>query len=188
MTTFPIHDLDSAPEDSKPTLTAAKQAFGAIPNLFGVFAESPALLKAYTTVDGLLQNDTAFDATERQVVFMTVSFDNECDYCMAAHSTISRMQGVPADVVTALRDGSPLPTAKLEALRTFTSRLVESRGWAGEDAVQTFLDAGYTRRHVLEVVLGIAFKTLSNYTNHLAATPVDAGFAPNAWSKPEAVA
>ena len=186
MKSFQIHDRQSAPEGSQATLAAAEKAFGGIPNLFGVFAGSPAILKAYTNLDALLTKESGFDATELQVVLMTVSYENGCDYCMAAHSTISGLQGVPVEVVTALRDGSALPNERLEALRTFTRRVVESRGWAGEDAIDAFVQAGFSQRHVLEVVLGVAFKTLSNYTNHLAETPLDANFAPQAWSKPQA--
>ena len=71
--------------------------------------------------------------------------------------------------------------ALADALRRFTATLVEKRGWATDDDVQALLAAGFTRGQALEVVLGIAFKTLSNYANHLIDTPVDAAFAPQAW-------
>ena len=83
----------------------------------------------------------------------------------------------------ALRDETPLPTAHLEALRTFTLEMVRQRGEVSEAQVQTFLDAGYTKRQVLEIVLGIAQKVMSNYTNHLAETPVDEVMQPFAWEK-----
>ena len=71
--------------------------------------------------------------------------------------------------------------AKLEALRTFAGILVEKRGRPSEEEVAAFLSAGYTRAQILEVIVGIAFKTLSNFTNHLADTPIDKQFAPFAW-------
>jgi len=188
MSAFTIHDVETAPTGSRATLEAVARSFGRAPNLFGVFAESPAVLKGYTTLAGLLEKDSAFDATELQVVLLTVSFENDCEYCVAAHTTISKMQSLPGDVVEALRDGGPLPDARLEALRTYTRHVLETRGWVSDEAVQAFLDAGYTRRHQLEVVLGLAFKTLSNYVNHAAGTPLDTAFAPAAWKKPESVA
>lgn len=183
MTTFPIHNAETAPAGAQPILEAVQKSMGSIPNLFGVFASSPALLKAYTSLADLQDKETAFDETERQLVFLTVSVTNDCEYCVAAHSTIASMKGVPAEVATAVRDGSALPTAKLEALRTFARTMVEQRGWVGREALEAFLAAGYTQQHVLEVVLAVAFKTLSNFTNHIAATPLDDAFAPQAWSR-----
>ena len=86
MTTFEVHTIDSAPAGSVPALTLAKRVHGSIPNLFGVFAESPATLKAYTQLQSILESSVAFDPTELQVVLLTTSFENECDYCMAAHT------------------------------------------------------------------------------------------------------
>ena len=188
MTTFEVHTIESAPEPSKPVLEEAKKSFGSIPNLFGVFAESPAILKAYAELGSTLETSTAFDTTELQVVLLTASFENECDYCMAAHTAIAGMQKVPPDVIRSLRDGTPLDDPQLEALRAFTRAIVEKRGWVSDDDVKAFIDAGYLKRHLLEVILGVGFKTLSNYANHVAETPVDANFQRFAWSSPRATA
>ena len=182
---FPLHSIDSAPDGSKAILEGANKALGFVPNLYATMAEAPALLKGYT------QLSTTFDTsslspTERQIVLLTASFENGCDYCMAAHTAISGMQKVPNDVVQALRDGTPIADAKLEALRTFTRRLVQARGWAEAGDVQALLDAGYERSTVLEVVLGVGLKTMSNYLNHIAATPLDEAFQPAKWERPAA--
>lgn len=102
---------------------------------------------------------------------------------MAAHTSISQMAGVEADVIEALRNNTSIADAKLEALRTFSIVINETRGWPTEEQLNTFLDAGYTLQNVLEVVLGTSLKVMSNYTNHVAETAVDAAFAPNVWSK-----
>lgn len=187
MSALPRLDSKSAPAGSRPILEATQKKLGTIPNLFGVLAGSPVALGAYTALDRLQSESEAFDATERQVLFMTVSFENECDYCMAAHSTLATMQRVPAEVITALRDGSALPTPRLEALRSFTRAALHTQGRPSEPELQAFFDAGYSSQHVLEVIVGIAFKTISNYTNHIADTPLDQGFQKNAWKKPVAV-
>jgi AhpD family alkylhydroperoxidase len=188
MTTFDVHSTDTAPEASRPHLEKAAAAFGSIPNLFGVFAESPALLEAYLDVGRILEESSSFDATELQVVLLATSFDNGCDYCMAAHSGIAAAHKVPQDVVRSLREGTPIADAKLEALRVFTRAVVQRRGWVPDEEVRAFLDAGYTRRHLLDVILGVGFKTLSNYANHIANTPLDRQFQRLAWSRPDAVA
>lgn len=177
-----VHTPETAPEGSRPILDGAESKMGFVPNLFGVFAGSPAALEGYTTLSGIFDK-TSFSPTERQVVLLTVSFENSCDYCMAAHSTIADGQRVSGDVVEALRAGTALEDSKLEALRTFTAAVVRERGFAN-DAVPAFLEAGYTQAHVLEVILGVAMKTVSNYTNHLAQTPLDEAFSRRAWTAP----
>ena len=112
---------------------------------------------------------------------MTVNRLNGCTYCMAAHSTISKMTGVEGDVITALRNNTAIADPKLEALRLFTIVMHDTRGWPTDEAVQAFLTAGYTKQTMLEVVLGISYKTISNYTNHLAQTPVDDAFSADVW-------
>lgn len=180
--TYKVHDLDTAPAAAKDILAGAKKAFGFVPNLLGTMAEAPALVKAYTTLSRIFE-EASFTAAERQIVLLTTSYENECDYCVAAHSVIAGMQKVPEAVIGAIRSGNPIADPKLEALRRFTSAVVESRGWPSEDHTKDFLDAGYGKQQVLEVVLGVGLKTLSNYTNHIAETPLDAPFVGAQWSK-----
>ncbi len=185
MTDFTIHTLETAPAASRPLLAAAHKNLGFVPNLFGAFAASPTALGAYLDV-GKHFDASDFTPTERQVVLMTANFENDCEYCMAAHSTIADMQQVDSNVVEALRSGATLADAKLQALRDFTRVMLVSRGRPTPDQLAAFTAAGYTERHVLEVIVGLAMKTLSNYTNHVVDTPVDDAFATRAWSKPEA--
>ena len=117
---------------------------------------------------------------------MTNNRLNGCTYCMAAHTTISQMQKVPADVITALRNGTEIADPKLQALHVFSARINEARGYADQADVDAFLAAGYTEANILDVILGTGLKTLSNYTNHISETPVDAPFQPNAWEAPQA--
>ena len=91
------------------------------------------------------------------------------------------MAGLPKPELEALRSGRPLTDAKLEALRTFTYAMVEKRGWASPEQVAQFLAAGFSKAQVLEVIVGIAYKTLSNYTNHVVHTPLDHAFESFAW-------
>ena len=185
MTELIVHDKASAPEGSTESLTGAEKAFGFIPNLLGVFAESPETLQAYLTL-GQLFDRTSFSATERQVILLTISRYNECNYCVAAHSAIAGMQNVSAEVVEAIRNDQAIADEKLQALREFTTAIVDRRGWVSADDLQRFLGAGYAKSNVLEVILAVGFKTLSNYTNHIAETPLDTAFAATRWSPPAA--
>ena len=86
------------------------------------------------------------------------------------------MAKVPNDVIDALRNGTPIADAKLEALRVFAAQVNESRGWVEQSDLDAFFAAGYTKQTVLEVILGTSLKVMSNYTNHFAQTPVDTVF------------
>ncbi len=180
MTIFSVHTVQTAPAASRPILEGAAKNFGFVPNLLGALAEAPAALEGYLALTGLVAK-TSFSAAEQQVVLIAASVANGCEYCVAAHSTIAAMHKVPEDVIAALRANSAIPDQRLEALRQFTATLVEKRGHASDQEVQDFLGAGFTRAQVLEVVLGVTMKTLSNYANHLIDTPVDAAFAPRSW-------
>jgi len=179
--TFPVHTLESAPAESREALSAAAAAFGFVPNLIGVMASSPALAEAYLALSGIFERKTALSPAERQVVLLAVSRYHECRYCVAAHSMAADMQKVPAEVVEAIRSDTPIPDRKLEALRKLTTALVEQRGWLPEADIEAFLTVGYTPAQLLDVLVGVAQKTLSNFTNHLAATPLDEPMSARVW-------
>ena len=180
MSEFKVHTIDTAPERSVAFLQGAQQAFGFIPNLIGVLAESPAVVEGYLALTKIF-GKSSFSPIEQQVVILAISRINECDYCMAAHSVIGSMQDVPADVIQAIRDDQPIADDKLEALRTYAATVVEKRGWLSDDDVAAFRSAGYSQAQVLEVVLAASLKTLSNYANHVAETPLDDAFASREW-------
>lgn len=180
MSQFPVHTLESAPQAAAPTLKATQQAFGFIPNLIGIMATSPALAEAYTSLATVFEK-TDLTATEKQIVLLTVSHYHACHYCMAAHSAISAMQDVPADVVEAIRNNQPIADSKLQALRVLVHSIVDNRGFPDETVVQNFLDAGYKPAHMMDILVGVAQKTLSNFTNHIAGTPLDEAFEKFSW-------
>lgn len=185
MSEFALHTIGTAPEASKPLLEASLKAYGRLPGLHAVMAESPELLEGYQLLHELFQK-SSLTAIERNVVWLTINVEHECHYCVPAHTAIARMQGVDVDTVNALRDSSPLSDPRLEALRKFTLAIVRERGRVNDDAVDTFLAAGYTKRNVLDIILGLAQKVMSNYVNHLANTPVDPMFTKDAWAPPVA--
>ncbi len=181
MTTFPVHSSETAPEASKPVLAAAQKKFGFVPNLIRVMAEAPAAAEAYTTVMDIFERSSLSDA-EKQTVLLTVSHANECDYCMAAHSKIAGLKGVPAEIIDALRAGTTLADPKLDALAVLTRSVVGTRGWPSEAAKAAFFAAGYGASAYLEVLVGVTVKTLSNYVNHAADTPLDTAFEAQKWA------
>lgn len=180
---FPIHTETTAPEESKLLLEQSKKNLGIIPNLERVMAESPALLEGYVHLWELFDT-TSLSPIERQVVYQTANFENQCEYCVPWHTKLSQIAGIPADEVEALRRGTKLADRKLEALRQFTRSLILNRGKIAEAELNAFFAEGYSAQQALEVILGIAVKTMSNYTNSIAGTPLDKAVERLRWKKP----
>ncbi len=181
--TFPIHTAQSAPEDSRSSLERTYRSFGMIPNLEAVMATAPTLLQAYSSLWSLF-DETSLSAIERQVVYQAVNFENGCEYCVPWHTLLSEQAQMADADVQSLRDGKPLADPRLEALRSFTRSLVLQRGKVSHSELDQFLSAGFGPQQALEVILGIAIKTMSNYTNSIAGTPLDQVVADRSWRKP----
>ncbi len=179
---FTYHTKQSAPENSKAWLPN-----GFVPNLHAIMAESPALLEGYKRLWDLSLG-SSLTPLEAQVVMMTANFENNCHYCVPWHTFIMKQAKMPDAVIDALRSGEPLPDAKLDALRTFTRSLIQSRGHAGDEALVAFFEAGYTQRNALDVVLGLAVKLMSNYTNAITHTKLDDPPEQYGWTKPRTAA
>ncbi|AZQ64067.1 carboxymuconolactone decarboxylase family protein [Flammeovirga pectinis] len=182
MKNFTIHTLESAPKESQPFLEEKVKAYGYLPNLTATLAESPELLEAYLMLHDFFVK-TSFDKDELTVVWQAINVENDCHYCVPAHTAIANMMKVDPAITQALRDQTPLPTEKLEALRTFSLAMVRERGFVSDEELEAFYSVGYTHKNVLEVILGLAQKTISNYTNHVAKTPLDKVHSKYAWNK-----
>ena len=180
MSNFKIHSVESAPEQSKPILEGAVKQMGRVPGLFGVMAESPNILKAYTQFHQAF-SDSSFDADELTVVWQTINVEHECHYCVPAHTGIAHSMKVDPAITEALRNRTALPTEKLQALHDFTLSMVRNRGNVPESEMAAFFEAGYGQQQVLEVILGLSQKVISNYVNRVAKTPVDKVFEQFAW-------
>lgn len=177
--------LVEAPEASRTLLSQVAGIYGFTPNLYGVLAESPVALSTYLAVLDLLKAHSSLTPQQQQIAMLAVSRTNGCDYCVAAHSTVAGMTGVPGETVCALRGGNEPDSPGDAALVRFANAVVEHRGWIPESEQEACLDAGFTARQVLDVLTIIGLKTLSNYTDHFADTPLDEAFAEHEWKKGE---
>ncbi|MEX0641405.1 MAG: carboxymuconolactone decarboxylase family protein [Pirellulales bacterium] len=180
-----VMTIETAPEAAKADLHKVQQKYRFVPNLMGLLANSPPAIKAYLSLNELF-DQTSLSPLERQIVLLATSVANGCEYCVAAHSAAAQMHQVPADVIAAIRDGRPLIVPRWEAVRALTEDIVAMQGWPNDEVVVQFFEAGYEPPQVLEVILGVTTKTLSNYANHVSATPLDPQFAAAAWSAPAA--
>ncbi len=169
---FELLDNATAPAGSAEMLDDVKKAWGFVPNLNRVLAASPAALEAYATLWGIAEK-TSFTPQERNIAYLAIIYENECTYCMAGHTNLSKMAKVADADIYAIREGRELDDPKLEALRSFAAKVTRNRGFVSEADVTAFKAAGYTNQSVLDLLVLAATKLISNYTNHLADTPVD---------------
>lgn len=178
---FRIHTTESAPAEARPLLSEVEQARGFLPNLIGQLAESPAALNAYAGIARALRGSTLSPA-ERELVLVAAAAENDCHYCTPAHSWAAGKAELPQHVLQSVRAGRRVDDTRLEALRSLAVALVRSRGWVADAEVQRFLEAGFSRGEVLDVIALVAMKTLSTYANHIAETPLDPAYAEHAFN------
>jgi len=179
VTKFDLSPLtaDTAPADSQPTLAGIKGAFGFVPNLLATLANSPAAVNGYMALAGEYGKGS-LSPTHREIVLLAASLENQCGYCTAAHSTLLKgPHRAEAALVAAIRTGEPTGDSQTDALVAFTREAVRNRGAVSAETMQRFLDAGFAKEQGLEVLVGIALKTISNYADHIANIPLDAAFA-----------
>jgi len=181
MTEFNIHTVESAPQGSKPALEQLKKQVGFIPNLAATMAESPYLLEAFTSLRAIYGRGT-FTPVEREALALAVSFDNNCTYCMAAHSTFAKMNGIPEDDLSLLRAGKSPSSPRLRAITALTRQILRSNGHLASEDIQGFLRAGFSQAQLLEVLVGISTTAIANYTHNIAKTPIDEAFQPQSWT------
>lgn len=178
---LPPRQIDDPDPHISALLVQAKNTVGMIPNMYANMANAPGLLAAYMSGYSDFRSESGFDRVEQELVFLVISERNQCEYCMAAHSFVADLAGVPPHVTDTIREAGTLDDQRLEALATFTRHLFDTRGRPTREHIDSFLAAGYTERHMLYLVLALAVKTLSNYTNHLFDTPLDAAFGSREW-------
>lgn len=180
MSNFTTHTLESAPEASKAFVEKSIKANGRLPGLHAIMAEAPGLLEGYQAIHKLF-TESSFNAEELTVVWQTINVEHECGYCVPAHTGIAHMMKVDPLLTEALRNKEAMTTPKLQVLHNTTLAMTRNRGNLSQEEMSAFFDAGYTQRQMLEIVLGLAQKVMSNYTNHIAETPVDKVFEKYTW-------
>jgi AhpD family alkylhydroperoxidase len=182
-TSLPLRSAEDPDPAVSAPLKAVHASMGMVPNMYAGMVNLPALLETYSFGYNKFRSESGFSPVEQEVVYLTVSRFHECHYCVAAHSFVGdRMSKVPTEVTDAIRADQPIADAKLQALRAFTHAMVESRGNPSPADAEAFLAAGYSETHMLAVILAISTKVISNYSNHIQHTDLDAAFAGREWS------
>lgn len=180
MNTFAFPTIEDAPADARPALEGPLKHLGFVPNLLAGLSNSPPTLASYVELSKHF-GKVGFTGIEMQTVLLVASVENECAYCVAAHSTFATNQKIDPAVLRALRAGTAVPDARLDALAAFVRALIRSKGHVPQADLGRFLDAGYTREQGLGVLIGLAMKTIGNFANHFMQTPLDPQFTAQRW-------
>ncbi len=172
---FTEYSIESAPPAARRFMTATRDHLGYLPAGMARMAASPQLVDGFLKLTAIFEN-TSLEPLAREVVVMTVATRNRCHICVAMHTARLTALGAGPGLIAALRDPDrvePLPDERLDAVRVFALRVLETAGDVGEQALRDFLAAGYTTQNALEVVLGIGTYTMSTLANRLTRAPVD---------------
>jgi alkylhydroperoxidase family enzyme len=180
MPTYQIHTIASAPEKSKPALEWLQQAFGVLPNLPAVIANSPKLINSLV---GLFQqvHSPGLTEAENQIVLLTDAVTNSSAYAVAFHTALALQQGISSEETTAIRERRAPSDRRFAALSTLAKTLIEKRGHLSEQELDAFLAAGFTKEQILEVVAIVAASTITNYAGTIANPPLEDQFQQFAW-------
>jgi uncharacterized peroxidase-related enzyme len=182
MHSFRIHTPESAPTASRSSLAALEQGLTFVPNLAAVMAESPPLINGFVELRGLLARGE-LSAAERELIAIAVSVENDCTYCVAAHSTFALMAGADAAAVAATRQGGEPEAERAAALVAFARQMVAERGHVPPEDMEALLRRGLSHSAVLEAIAQIGHTTIANFAHNLTAAPLDTAFAAQAWER-----
>lgn len=170
MTTINVPQRDEVSQNNQAIFDNLKGQLGFVPNLYATYAHSDTALENYLTFSGA---KTSLSAKEKEVVNLTVSEVNQCNYCLSAHTAIGKMNGFTEDQILQLRAGEASFDTKLDALAKLAKNLTENRGKATEQAKQEFFNAGYTKASYIDTIVQVGEKTISNYVHSATQVPID---------------
>jgi alkylhydroperoxidase family enzyme len=182
MHAFPVHSLESAPEQSKPALQTLQSVFGFIPNVAAAMSTSPVLTNSFVDLFTSVHAGN-FSEPQLQTLLLTNAVTNASTWPVALHTSLALKQGVAPSDVQAIRDGRPPKDAKLAALSTLAKTLIEKRGDLDDRDVESFLAAGFGQNHLLEVITVTAASTITNYVSNVTNPPLEQALQTYAWSR-----
>ena len=181
MKSFPVHTIESAPEQSKPSLQALQNAFGMIPNIAGAMATSPVLIGSLVALFQKVHGGS-FGEEQIQTLLLTNAVTNSCAWAVAFHTALALQAGVNPSDVQAIREGRLPKDAKNAALSRLAKTSIQKRGHIDGEDVARFIEAGFGNDHLLEVIAVVAASTITNYTGNVTMPPLEAAFQEYAWS------
>jgi AhpD family alkylhydroperoxidase len=180
MPEYKVHTLSTVPENSKTALEGLQKAFGFIPNIAGIIANSPTLINSLACVFANVHSSSLSEA-EIQILLLTNAVTNACTWAVAFHTTLALEVGVDAKDVQAIRNGRRPNDSKSAELSSFARALIEGRGNVSPQQLGSFLSAGFEQEQALAVIAVSAASTITNYAGSLTHPPLEDKFQQNSW-------
>lgn len=175
MTPINVPTRDEVSSKNQAIFDNLKKTLGMVPNLYATFAHSETALGNYLAFQNAKSSLTG---KAREVVNLVVSQVNECEYCLAAHTALGKMVGFTHEQIMELRHGRASFDVKFDSLARLTKSVVEHRGRAEQSVVDSFFAAGWTKENLVDAIVIIGDKTVSNYLHSVTKVPVDFPAAP----------
>ncbi len=175
MTTINVPTRDQVSAPNQAMFDQLAKQLGMVPNLYATLAHSENALGNYLAFQNAKSSITG---KAREIVNLVVSQVNECAYCLAAHTVIGGMVGFTGDQILEIRSGRASFDAKLDALATLARDIALNRGHASAGFVDRFLAAGWTKENLVDAIVVIGDKTVTNYLHATTQVPVDFPAAP----------
>jgi len=176
MSKFNVPTKAEVSEKNQAIFGNLESALGFVPNLYAYYAKSETALEDYLTFQN---RKTSLSKREKEIVNLVVSEYNGCQYCLSAHTAIAGMNGFTPEQILEVRTGEAYFDSKLNSLAQFTLAVVKAKGQVSEEVKTQFLNAGYTEENLIDTVLNIGDKTVSNYIHNIAGFAVDFPQAPS---------
>lgn len=175
MTTINVPTRDEVSPANQALFDNLKKALGKTPNLYATLAHSEHALATYLA----LQNaKSSIAGKAREVVNLVVSEVNACEYCLAAHTVVGKMHGLSDAQILEVRSGRASFDAKLDALARLVKNIAVERGHADQRLVEAFFAAGWTKENLVDAIVAIGDKMVTNYLHGTIRVPVDFPAAP----------
>ena len=170
MNRFPLPTREQVSPENQAIFDNLKKMLSFVPNLYATFAHSATALGTYLA----LQNSkSSLNARQREVVNLVVSQVNDCEYCLAAHTAVGKMVGFSDAQILEIRQGRAGFDPKLDALARFVREVAEKRGKVAGSSTEAFLAAGWTEGHVVDVIMAVGDKIISNYLHGVTKVAID---------------
>lgn len=170
MSTFNVPTREEVNANNQAIFDNLNKALGFVPNLYATYAHSETALENYLNLSNA---KTSLSAKEKEAVNLAVSQVNDCIYCLSAHTAIGKMNGFNDEQILELRAGRASFDTKLNALAGLAKNITENRGKANQDVVDNFLTAGYSKGNLIDTIVLVGDKTISNYLHSTTQVPVD---------------
>ena len=175
MTKFEVPTREQVSPENQAIFDNLNSKLGFVPNIYATYAFSKDALGRYLAFAG---GKTSLNNKEKEAVNLIVSQVNGCSYCLAAHTAIGKMNGFSDEQIIELRKGSASFDPKLDALVKLAKNITENRGSADDNVLNAFLGAGYDNGNLVDVILAVGEKTITNYLHKVTDVPVDFPEAP----------